>query len=182
MSKIVFTFGLSAGIIFLTFMFGAIPFRKSGIITFENGEIIGYVLMVIAFSMVFAGIKLHRDRNLEGLITFGEALKVGLLITLIASIGYAVAWEFYLKFAARDFMDEYTAFRLQKAVNSGVNDAGIRSLWDEMEQIKELYKNPLLRFGMTLTEILPVGILISLISSVLLKKNELIINKPIVHE
>ena len=39
-----------------------------------------------------------------------------------------------------------------------------------MESMKEMYKNPFIRFGFTLMEVSPVGIVISLISAGLLRK------------
>jgi len=39
-----------------------------------------------------------------------------------------------------------------------------------MENFRELYKNPLVKIGITFLEIFPVGLLISLISAFLLKR------------
>jgi hypothetical protein len=40
-----------------------------------------------------------------------------------------------------------------------------------MEQYKEMYKNPLMRMGITFLEIFPVGLIISMISAGLLRKS-----------
>ncbi len=170
MRKIVLTFGLIAGAIFAATMFGAMPLWKNGTITFENGELVGYTSMVIALSMVFFGVKSYRDNYLNGSITFGQALKVGSLISLVAALGYAISWEFYFNLVAPDFMDQYAAFSINKAKDSGATEAAVQKIITQMDQVKQMYKNPLLRFGMTLAEILPVGILISLISAALLRK------------
>ena len=42
----------------------------------------------------------------------------------------------------------------------------------QVETWKEWYKNPLLRFGLILMEIVPVGIVITLISAAILRNNE----------
>lgn len=44
----------------------------------------------------------------------------------------------------------------------------------EMENFYELYKNPLIRFGVTLTEILPVGLVLTLLSAAILRKREIL--------
>ncbi len=174
MKKIILTYGLIAGVIFTAFMFGARPLWKNGTITFDNGELVGYTSMVIALSLIFFGVKSYRDNHLAGIIKFGKALQVGLLIALVASLGYAISWEFYFNLVAPDFMEEYAAFSMEKAKSSGVAEADLQKLMTNMDQAKEMYKNPFLRFGMTLTEVLPVGIIISLVSAAILRKKEIL--------
>ncbi|HZF41482.1 MAG TPA: hypothetical protein VE715_21875 [Blastocatellia bacterium] len=41
-----------------------------------------------------------------------------------------------------------------------------------MDDFKRMYRNPAIRFAMTLMEILPVGIIITLISAAVLRKKE----------
>ena len=170
MKKIVLVYGLIAAAVFAVTMFGAFPFWKNGTITFENGEYVGYSSMVIALSMVFFGVKSFRDNHLGGTISFGKALQVGLLITLLASLGYAISWEFYFNLIAPDFMDKYAAFSINKAKVGGAAEAEIQTMSTSMESMKEMYKNPFIRFGFTLMEVSPVGIVISLISAGLLRK------------
>ncbi len=174
MRKIILVYGLIAAVVFAITMFGAYPFWQNGAITFENGEYVGYTSMVIALSMVFFGVKSFRDNHLNGSIKFGKAFQVGLLISVVASLGYAISWEFYFNLIAPDFMDVYAAFSIDKAKSSGVDEAQIQKLMADMDSAKEMYKNPFLRFGMTLTEVLPVGILISLVSAALLRKKNLL--------
>jgi hypothetical protein len=59
--------------------------------------------------MVFVGIKECRDRVLGGVIKFGPALLVGLGISAIAGIFYAVAWEIctaFMRFRFRRLLRE----------------------------------------------------------------------------
>ena len=96
MRKIVLTYGLIAGAIVSVMILGSIPLWNRGILNFDNGEIVGYTTMVIALSMIFFGIKSCRDYHFKGSINFWQGVKIGLLITLIASIMYAITWEFSL--------------------------------------------------------------------------------------
>ena len=46
----------------------------------------------------------------------------------------------------------------------------IQKVMDQINQTREIYKNPFLRFGLTLMEIFPVGLVIALISAGILRK------------
>jgi hypothetical protein len=43
---------------------------------------------------------------------------------------------------------------------------------EKIDTSMEYYKNPVIRFGITITEVLPVGIILTLISAGLLRKKE----------
>ena len=86
MRKIVLTFGLIAGAVLSVMMLLTLPFMDR--IGFDKGEIIGYTTMVLAFLMVYFGIRSYRDNVAGGSIGFGRAFLVGLLITFVASACY----------------------------------------------------------------------------------------------
>ena len=48
----------------------------------------------------------------------------------------------------------------------------LNALIAKYDEYKEMYKNPVIRFGMTLMEIAPVGIIMSLIPAALLRKKK----------
>ena len=169
MKKIVLTYGLIAGAIVGGMMITTMPMFEKGTLNFENGEVVGYTTMVIALSLVFFGVKSYRDNKLAGVITFGTAVKVGLLITLVASLLYALTWEVIYK---EDFIQRYNEREVVKMKEEGTTEVSLQEATKEMEKFAEMYKNPIFRFGITLMEILPVGIVISLLSAALLKKKD----------
>src|SRR6185295_11300925 len=114
MKKVVLTFGLIAGAIIVVLMFATMPLQNNPQLR-NSGHLIGYTTMLIAFSMIFFAIKSYRDQHQNGVITFGKGMQIGLLITLIASLSYAIGWEFYMKLFAPNFMEEFTAYSLAKA-------------------------------------------------------------------
>ena len=50
----------------------------------------GYALMLLAFSLIFVGVKRYRDRQLGGVIRFVPALLTGLAISAIGSLVYVI--------------------------------------------------------------------------------------------
>ena len=174
MKKIILTYGLIAGAIISGFMYATMPLWENGTINFDNGELVGYTTMVISLSLVFFGVKSCRDQYYGGSISFWQAFKVGLLITLIASLMYALSWEVAYRTVASGFTEDLTQHYVEKAKSEAKDETELRVAMQEIEQFNEWYKNPLLRFGMTLMEILPVGIVITLISALLLRKKEVL--------
>jgi hypothetical protein len=174
MKRIIIVNGLIAGFIVSAGMLIHIPFVDKGIIDFDYGMIIGYTSMVISLSMVFFGIKTYRDQHQRGSITFWKGVQIGMLITLIASLMYAITWEVYFNTAASDFMEKYSEHYIDGLKEDGASAAELEAATQEMAHSTEMYKNPLVRFGFTLMEIVPVGLLITLISAGLLRKREVL--------
>ena len=163
MRKIVLTYGLIAGAILSVMMLVTIPFQDR--IDFDKGAVIGYTTMVIAFLMIFFGVRSYRDNVAGGSVGFGRALGVGLLITLIASICYVVTWQFIYYRLTPDFMDKYSAYTIEKARKSGATDATIAARTKEMAEFSEMYKNPLINVAFTFLEPLPVGVVFALVTA-----------------
>lgn len=174
MKKVILTFGLIAGLIVTSLMLLSQPMMSNGMISFENGELVGYSTMIIALSMIYFGVRSFRDQHNNGVISFGKAFQVGILIAMIAAVMYAAGWEVYLKTTSWDFMDQYTSHYVEKMESEGASAAEIEEMKVEMGDMAEMYKNPVIRFGMTLMEIVPVGLIITLLSAYLLKRNEAI--------
>lgn len=127
------------------------------------GMAIGYTTMLVALSFIFIAIKQRRDRELGGVIRFLPAFGMGIGISLVASIFYVLAWEATLAWGGGPdaFIDTYIA----QSRAGGASAASIA----EMEAMRVSYRNPLFRMPITMTEILPVGLLVSLISAGLLR-------------
>jgi hypothetical protein len=168
MRKIVLTFGLIAGAILSAMMLITLPFMDR--IGFDKGAIIGYTTMVLAFLMVFFGVKSYRDNVVGGSVTFGRAFKVGLMITAVASVCYVATWELIYYRLAPDFGDKYAAYTVDKARRSGATEAQIAEKTKQATAFNEMYKSPLVNVAFTFLEPLPVGILFTLVTAGVLSR------------
>src|SRR4051812_6020500 len=96
MKKNVLVFGLISGLIVVTLCLTFIAFcYKAG---HDGNMYIGYASQILALSLVFVGVKNYRDKENGGIISFGQALKLGVLISLVASTIYVIGWliDYYL--------------------------------------------------------------------------------------
>ncbi|THU34182.1 DUF4199 domain-containing protein [Niastella caeni] len=169
MKKNVFVFGLLSGFIISAFMvYSSTMCYKTA--EFKSNEVVGYAGMLIAFSFIFVGIKNYRDKYNNGVISFGKAFKVGFYITLIASTLYVLIWliEYYVFFP--DWMDKYCTHMIDEAKAGGVSQLELDKTNAQMNWYKEMYKTPLFVVLLTYVEVLPIGLVISLISALFLKR------------
>ena len=129
----------------------------------------GYLVMLVALSLIFVGMKRYRDVECGGVIRFGRAFALGLAIAAVAGLVYALFWETYLQVSGYDFMADYTKSVLQGMEKEGASLAAIQAKAAELHSMAESYQNPLFRIPMTFIEIFPVGFLVALLSAALLR-------------
>ena len=133
----------------------------------EVSMMIGFAVMLLAFFFVVAGIKQHREAN-NGVISFGKAFLTGFWITFIISTIYVLVWLIILYNFFPNFMEHYANMAIEKASLDEV-----AKVTEEMNTYKEMYKNPVMVILLTYMEILPLGIVFSLVSAVILKKRQI---------
>lgn len=137
---------------------------------FKSNDVVGYAAMIVVFSLIFFGVRNYRNKELGGVISFGKAFKTGALMALVGSTVYVVFGLTYYYVFAPDFLDKYTLHVLSDATRNGATAAELAARKEEMNQFKELYKNPVFAVLISYTEVLPVGLIVALVSSLILKK------------
>jgi hypothetical protein len=140
----------------------------------EAGLLYGYLTMLVALTAVFLGVKRYRDKVLGGAIKFMPALLLGLGISTVASILYAVAWEISLALTGFDFASSYGKSLIEAARAKGASAAELQKVMADAAAFKRSYANPFYRFPVTFLEMFPVGVLISVISAALLRNSRLL--------
>lgn len=167
MKRIVLVFSLIAGIITAGMLFITMALAKNDVL--EPSALLGYGTMVLALSVIFPAIKSYRDKEQNGVITFGKAFLMGIYISLISSAIYALGWEIYISttgMTAVEFMNS-----IYESQVSAMKEAGATAEELAMYQIGEWYNNFLPRYLFTmLGGMFPVGLIISLICAGILKR------------
>jgi hypothetical protein len=170
MRKIVLTFGLISGVLLSAMMAITIPMQDR--IGFDNGMLVGYTTMVLAFMLVYFGVRSYRDNVAGGTVSFWRAFGVGMAIAAIASVCYVITWEImYFNFMP-DYLEKYQAHALEKARAAGESAASIAAQQAEMEQMAVWYQNPLINAAITFLEPLPVALVMSLVSAAVLSRRK----------
>ncbi len=162
MQRIVLTFGLIGGALIAVMMALTVPFQDQ--IGFDNGVVVGYTTMVLAFLMVYFGVRSYRD-SVGGALSFGRAFTVGLLITVVITVCYVATWQVLYYGFMPDFIEKYTAFALEKARQGGASEADLARQAKEMSDFATMYSNPLVNIAFTFLEPLPVGLVFTLVTA-----------------
>ena len=171
MTRTILTWGLIGGLIIILGSAASFALTGGGHHTADTalGYVLGYLVMLVALSSVLVGVRQYRDREKGGVIRFLPAFGMGLGIALMASLAYVAVWEVYLAVTHYRFIDEYTSGLLASKRAAGVTGAAYAKLVAQMDDMRRSYANPLIRMGMTFTEIAPVGLVVALVSAALLR-------------
>jgi hypothetical protein len=164
MKRTILVFGLISGGLVGLFLVGA------SIINFKGGAWFGYTTMIIALSLIYVGVRNFRDKFNDGVISFGKAFRIAIGITLIASTIYVLTWLVEYYFFIPDFMDKYAVELGRQARASGLSPEALQKKLAYIESMRVAYRNPVIVVLYTYAEIFPVGLIISLLTALLLKR------------
>lgn len=148
--------GLIAGAILSALMMSTLPWIEA--IGFDNGAIVGYTGMVLAFLMVFFGVRAYRDGQPDGRVRFFPAFGVGMAIVGIGTVCYALTWQLVQRLWLPDFAQRYAAHAVEQARQAGASPEHLEALTRDLAEFARMYENPLVNFGFSLLEPLPVGL------------------------
>ena len=162
--------GISVVLMFLTFVVLRGPWL------FENGGsyslslLVGYAGMVLSFSVIFIGVRSYREQVAQGSVSFGKALQAGLLMALISSCCYTLAWLCISHFLYPNFADDYMQHEMNHLRQTGATEVVLQQKMKMLEEYKSMAANPVMNALMTFVEPLPVGFIVALISAAILRK------------
>ena len=138
----------------------------------DHAMYVGYATMVASFLLIYFGIQSYRDTVGGGEISFGRGVAIGGLIMLFTCVFYVTTWEVIYHNFMPHYMDDYEVYMLQRARDAGATAAQIQAKTAAIEQMKKTYANPVMNVLMTFMEPLPVGVVMTLLSAAMLRRND----------
>ncbi len=151
MKNTVLKFGPYGFLVALLIFLGGSFFGQD--VDFSIQEVIGYATMVASLSFVFFGIKHYRDKENNGIVSFGKAVLIGMLISLFTATGIAIADYIYTKAINPDFFQEYVEVMRAQGHKEEILDYGSGGM-------------ALLMFA----TVMIIGLIVSLISALVLQR------------
>ena len=138
---------------------------------YSIAEIAGYASIILAMAFVFLGVRHYRDNEKNGSITFGEALKLGVLITLVPSLAFGVYNAVYTELLDPGFVDKYYQYTLDK-MKADMAPAEFEAAAQKMESEKEMFANPVLGSVVMFLTVFLIGFVFAVVSALILKKED----------
>ncbi len=167
MKNTVLRYGIwSALSIFVLFLISSLLLKD---LDFNTQEIYGYASIVVSLLFVFWGIKHFRDKENHGILSFGKGVLIGLLITLFASVAFGLYNVIYVEYIDPNFMTEYYNHSVEQ-VSKTLSGEELQARLKKMEQEKDLFSKPFMNFSLMFLTVFMIGLIISLISSLVLSK------------
>lgn len=165
MNKTVLTYGLISGAIAAALLLAHVPFMDGG----TKSLILGYAGILVSAVVIYFGVLSYRQKVGNGKISFGRGFAVGILIALISAGCYVAAWE-AVYYSSPQVADHMFDKRVEELKASGAPQEAIDETAREVESFKQLYANPVVNVALTFVEPFPVGLLMTLVSAVVLRR------------
>jgi Protein of unknown function (DUF4199) len=171
MKKLIIRYGMISGLMISLFMILSLAlFFKDGCGD-ESSMYYGFGTMLVSLSLIYFAIRRFRNEKPEN-YKYSSALLIGLGISLICSLMYVITWEIAFNNFVPDFMDKYAAFYIQGLEKDGMAAAEIAIEKAKMDEQVVMYQKTWYRMGITFTEIFPMGLLVSLVAPIFVRKKK----------
>lgn len=137
------------------------------ILDMPDSKIPQYLGLAVGIGTIVLGIQTHRDKELDGQLSYGRGVGTGVLISLFGAIIAAVYTFIYIKFIDIGMAERLMAKEEQEMLNRGLADKDI--------EVALNYMKMFMTSGAITSMVVVMGTLwgaiVSLVASAFLKKN-----------
>ncbi|MEM7372683.1 MAG: DUF4199 domain-containing protein [Bacteroidota bacterium] len=171
LNSLIIRYGLYAAAVIIGF--GILSFLFMGEINMENmkmGEITGYASIILSLGIfLFLGLRKFRDELNGGNLSFLQALKVGVMIVLIPSIGFGAYNHVYAEWLDPDFTEKYYQHHIDQ-LEDQLSPAEFQAEKAKLESQKDMFMNPFLSFVLMFLTVFLIGVVLTILIAFILKK------------
>jgi hypothetical protein len=138
-------------------------------LSYEQLEVIGWLTMGLSMIFVFFGIRYYRNEKNNGVLSFGQGLKVGVLIVLFPAIFFGLFDVLYVEVFNPGWLDDYYNYQRELLIKKTAADKLADKL-KTMENQKEFFANPLFQFLVMSLTVFVMGFIVTIISALALRR------------
>jgi len=173
MRNYVIKYGLISGAV-LGFLVVASSFFISATSDLSTTEHIGNAVMFIIYGVfIYYGVTKYRDEANGGYISYGQVLIKGILISLIGAVIYSFVWTVYSSVWRVNFEETYMEMMAQEMDEEGASNEEIAGSVEMIREFKPYYKNPVMKFFITIVEPILPGFMATLVLGFVLRRKKI---------
>ena len=132
---------------------------------YKTLEATGYLTMLLSMVFVFFGIRHYRNEKNNGILSFGQGLKLGLLIILIPSVFFGLFDVFYTEVINPNWVED-----IYDSMKRSMTPAEFEVKRKEFESQMELFSNPFFQFLIMFATVFIIGFIVTIISALSLQR------------
>lgn len=167
MKNITLKYGLIACLIVVGIPAATMAVVGWGTGSFDLGQVVGYSSMIVAMAMVYFAMRHYRDKENEGSMSFGEGMKIGLLISTMGGIAWGLYNLVFVTLIMPDFYEQYYAKTSGNAIGTPEFEKGFAEMMNQMGFWYTTFGGTLLMFF----TVFLIGFVLTVISSLIVKRN-----------
>lgn len=171
MKQTVFRYGMYAALLIVV-LAAVNLFIVAKYADYTTQEVAGYLAIVLSMIFVFLGIRQYRDKVNAGNLSFGEGLKIGLLITLVPAVFFGLFDMLYTEVLNPSWKDDYYNHYTQQLRTSLPADQ-LESELQKLEKQRETYGKPIFLFIIMFLTVFIIGMITSIISALSLRRGKI---------
>lgn len=137
--------------------------------SFGSGEIIGYSSMIVAMALIFFAVRNHRDKVNEGVISFGEGMKIGLSLSTVGGLAWGLYNFIFVTWIMPDFNEQYVAYAEGLEIGTPAFEAKYEAL---MNGSGSFMYSPIGGTILMFLTVFLIGFVISVISALVLQSKQ----------
>ncbi len=134
----------------------------------SRNERIGYLTMFVAMGLVAVALWRHRAAQ-DGCLSFLDGLKLGTLTSLVAALLFGLATVVLYLALGPEQSDAFMRVYMEHA--AGSDPAAQAQALATYESQRGLWLNPWFQGFVMFATVLPIGVLVSLVAALVLRKN-----------
>jgi hypothetical protein len=168
MKKSILRYG-GFSVLFMTLFFIADDILLGDKLSYSAREITGMVGIFISTLFIWFGIKYYRDRHNNGILSFGQAMKLGLLILIFPSVAFGIFNVVYI-ILNPGFLDSYYAAEISQ-IRASMSAAEAEAQISKLQKDREFFGSPVMQFLFMFATVFAVGLIVTVISALWLRRS-----------
>ena len=131
---------------------------------YSKSEVLGYSIMLFASVIILFAVRAAKQ-NSNNQLSFSKGLGIGLGVSAIGGLAFAVYNWVYVKWLHPEFFSEYMVYQKQLVLDSGLSENEIQQQLSELATYSDMMGNSFMMAVVMFVTVFAIGVLFSLVAA-----------------